>query len=421
MALLSKRNSFFSYEDAEVAAPTEPAEIESEVREQTELENEVQNEVATIEEENEVVDSLAEQATDNATLIEQAPEEVTEEVAQEAARHALLKYGRLGLGTDSLHYIKIGNEASNTPLQNLQATQEGIIDTIKQFFIRIWEWIKKMAGKIKDFFVNLGRRIKSLVTRGKGLIGGKVGVIKSEDIDPKGGAALASICKCANFSSSTIQYSHLVMAFTPVVTFNANYKNLNDSKMKFNNSTGPLAEALANALKKQYQGIKNLEIYSASSSQGKVTFYGFAEQTDNKLKHYDLPGPEASDDDGKEYIAGIIQTQKKYDELVDWVVNKLEGLQKKSADSFQKAQDEIEKVIGKMKDYVKSVNGTKDDKVADEDKKIIEQKEIASDFTKAFGNFTKGHVLLASITDTLIKNAEKLVKSSKLPADGESK
>ena len=161
MALLSKRNSFFTYEDAEVQVDSaDPAEVEANITEEVTLDNEIQNDTATIEDADAVVSDLQTQADDATTLIEQAPEEVTEEIAQEANKKFILCLGRLGAGHYDLHHISMGNESHSTPLAKLTATREGIWQTIKEFFAKIWRWIKDIVSKIYQFIKVKILRIK---------------------------------------------------------------------------------------------------------------------------------------------------------------------------------------------------------------------------------------------------------------------
>ena len=156
MALMSKRNSFFSYEDDSITSSEVLEETaDQETREESAIENEIESEAATIEEEGEVIEALAEQADDNEELIENSPEQITEEIAQESSKQYLLALGRLGMGYNDLRYVKVGLESSLSPVQNLMINQEGVIETIKNFFKRIWDWIKNIGKKIKEFFARL--------------------------------------------------------------------------------------------------------------------------------------------------------------------------------------------------------------------------------------------------------------------------
>lgn len=116
------------------------------------LSNEVEEDIATAEESTFLVENLAEQADENQELLENPNAVITEEVVQEANNNFLLTLGRLGNGTDYLKSISLGQESYRTPRTNLQVTQEGIVESIKNFFKKIWEWIKGVFAKIGKLF-----------------------------------------------------------------------------------------------------------------------------------------------------------------------------------------------------------------------------------------------------------------------------
>ena len=152
--LKSKWNSYFSFEDAAIPAKTDPISTD-EIRDIAQTEVDINNDIATLEENTEIVDKLIEQNDEITEVVESSPASVTPEVVQEHNTRFLIALGRLGAGTNDLSNIKIGTESSSLPLQQLKVTQEGIIDTIKEFFKKVWEWIKKVAKKIVDWFKNL--------------------------------------------------------------------------------------------------------------------------------------------------------------------------------------------------------------------------------------------------------------------------
>lgn len=116
------------------------------------LSNEIEEDIATAEESSLLVENLAEQADENQEVLDNPAVEVTEQMVQEANTAFLLTLGRLGSGTDYLKTISIGQESYRDPRTNLQVTQEGIVDSIKNFFKKIWEWIKGIFAKIAKLF-----------------------------------------------------------------------------------------------------------------------------------------------------------------------------------------------------------------------------------------------------------------------------
>lgn len=112
------------------------------------LSNEIEEDIATAEESALLVENLAEQADENQEVLDNPAVEVTEQMVQEANTAFLLTLGRLGSGTDYLKTISIGQESYRDPRTNLQVTQEGIVDSIKNFFKKIWEWIKGIFARI---------------------------------------------------------------------------------------------------------------------------------------------------------------------------------------------------------------------------------------------------------------------------------
>lgn len=131
--LKSKWNSYFSFEDAPIQTNVEPITAD-EIQEVTQNEIDVNNDIATLEENTEIVNELIEQNDEITEVVESSPASVTPEVVQEHNTRFLIALGRLGAGTNDLSNIKIGTESSSLPLQQLKVTQEGIIDTIKEFF-----------------------------------------------------------------------------------------------------------------------------------------------------------------------------------------------------------------------------------------------------------------------------------------------
>ena len=152
--LKSKWNSYFSFEDAPIQTNVEPITAD-EIQEVTQNEIDVNNDIATLEENTEIVNELIEQNDEITEVVESSPASVTPEVVQEHNTRFLIALGRLGAGTNDLSNIKIGTESSSLPLQQLKVTQEGIIDTIKEFFAKIWNFIKDIFTKIIDWFKNL--------------------------------------------------------------------------------------------------------------------------------------------------------------------------------------------------------------------------------------------------------------------------
>lgn len=116
------------------------------------LSNEIEEDIATAEESALLVENLTEQADENQEVLDNPAAEVTEQMVQEANTAFLLTLGRLGSGTDYLKTISIGQESYRDPRTNLQVTQEGIVDSIKNFFKKIWEWIKGIFAKIAKLF-----------------------------------------------------------------------------------------------------------------------------------------------------------------------------------------------------------------------------------------------------------------------------
>lgn len=152
--LKSKWNSYFSFEDAAIHTNVEPISTD-EIRDIAQTEVDINNDIATLEENTEIVNELIEQNDEIQEVVESSPASVTPEVVQEHNTRFLITLGRLGAGDNDISNIKIGTESSSLPLQQLKVTQEGIIDTIKEFFKKAWEWIKKIAKKIVDWFKNL--------------------------------------------------------------------------------------------------------------------------------------------------------------------------------------------------------------------------------------------------------------------------
>ena len=152
--LKSKWNSYFSFEDASIQTNVEPISAD-EIQEVTQNEIDVNNEMTALEENTQIMDELIEQNDEITEVVESSPASVTPEVVQEHNTRFLIALGRLGAGTNDLSNIKIGTESSSLPLQQLKVTQEGIIDTIKEFFAKIWNFIKDIFTKIINWFKNL--------------------------------------------------------------------------------------------------------------------------------------------------------------------------------------------------------------------------------------------------------------------------
>lgn len=121
------------------------------------ISREIEEESVALEEADETLQYLSEQHEENKELLEEKPESITEEIVTEANNNFLLALGRLGLGTQDIKNLSIGQESTRTPYHNLMVTQEGIVDSIKNFFKKIWEWIKGLFRKIGEL---LGLRKK---------------------------------------------------------------------------------------------------------------------------------------------------------------------------------------------------------------------------------------------------------------------
>ena len=156
MALLSKRNSFFSYEDdcsnCENSVDEEVIASDSNIAQQ---ENEINNDLASVEEHLDTVTELVQQKDNNQELLDNTPEAITPEVVTESNKLLIYHLGKLGYGYNKVKDIKIGTESIRMPIQNMQITQEGLGATIREFFKKIWEWIKGVFKKVVNFFKEL--------------------------------------------------------------------------------------------------------------------------------------------------------------------------------------------------------------------------------------------------------------------------
>ena len=162
MALLSKRNSFFSYEDDTPeyngSVDVSGSGVDDAITEEITLiqqEKELDNDIASVEEDFNSVDALEEQMNNNQELLDNNPEAITPEVVTESNKILIYYLGKLGYGYNQVRDIKIGTESIRMPIQNLQVAQEDIGQTIKEFFAKIWNFIKDIFTKIIDWFKNL--------------------------------------------------------------------------------------------------------------------------------------------------------------------------------------------------------------------------------------------------------------------------
>lgn len=426
MTLLSKRNSFFSYENDDIASSIPSEDVESEVREEVELENQIDNEVATIEEEGEVIESLAEQAVDNAELIENHPEEITEEIVQESNKQYLLALGRLGMGSADLHYVRLGFESSNTPLQNLRINQESVMDNIKKFFAKIWEWIKSFGRKIKDFFLNIGKSFSRL---GQKLKTNKTSKevdealknMNDESINSNinGIASFTSFLDYIKIEPKNVSINELVNTFLPQPIFNKNDSLENVVIKQLRSNTKIIAAAdkidsdngfISVNTEGKYGTLVYLKlsgfVKKPMSKLGEQYLESGAEMGSNadKVEFIKIELPEVSEDKIKKCIKEFINSESKIKALEQQLNTNIVSLQKKSADAINKCLSELDKLIS---EFEKSINAS----ATPEDIKLINVKiQIINGGKSVINEFRKSHSYLLLILSALVNNAAKFLK-----------
>lgn len=425
MALLSKRNSFFSYENDDITSSIPSEDVESEVREEVELENQIDNEVATVEEEGEVIESLAEQAVDNAELIENHPEEVTEEIVQESNKQYLLALGRLGMGSADLHYVRLGFESSNTPLQNLRINQESVMDNIKKFFAKIWEWIKSFGKKIKEFFVGIG---KSFTRLGQKLKTNKTSKEVDEalknmndesiNVNMNGIASFTSFLDYIKLKPKDVSITELVNTFLPQPIFNKNESLLNLVKKQPRSNTRIFAAASNMDSDNQFISVstegeygtliylKLTGLYNEPMSKlGQQYLDSNAEMnTKDEIEFIKTPLPEVSEDKIRECIKEFINSESKLKALEQQLNTSIVSLQKKSSDAINKCISEFEKMIS---EFEKSINAES----TPESIKVTQFKIKVLNGTKTIINeFRKSQSYLLLVFTAIVNNAAKFLK-----------
>lgn len=168
MVVLKSKNMFrISKEDEDVvgSVPVEQqvSNIEgSEVLDNTELvtaENEVNQDLEKLDAVVDTGQEIVDLKEKNEEKLQTSPQEITQAdvIATEKDMSYLIgKLHGLGMNIQPNKFVNVGLEAANAaPIQAFEIQQEGIGQTIKDFFVKIWEWIKKVFTNIKNFFKKL--------------------------------------------------------------------------------------------------------------------------------------------------------------------------------------------------------------------------------------------------------------------------
>ena len=168
MVVLKSKNMFsITREDEDVvgSVPVEQqvSNIEgSEVLDNTELvtaENEVNQDLEKLDAVVDTGQEIVELKEKNEEKLQTSPQEITQAdvIATEKDMSYLIgKLHGLGMNLQPNKFVNVGLEAANAaPIQAFEIQQEGIGQTIKDFFVKIWEWIKKVFTNIKNFFKKL--------------------------------------------------------------------------------------------------------------------------------------------------------------------------------------------------------------------------------------------------------------------------
>ena len=168
MVVLKSKNMFsITREDEDVvgSVPVEQqvSNIEgSEVLDNTELvtaENEVNQDLEKLDAVVDTGQEIVDLKEKNEEKLQTSPQEITQAdvIATEKDMSYLIgKLHGLGMNIQPNKFVNVGLEAANAaPIQAFEIQQEGIGQTIKDFFVKIWEWIKKVFTNIKNFFKKL--------------------------------------------------------------------------------------------------------------------------------------------------------------------------------------------------------------------------------------------------------------------------
>ena len=168
MVVLKSKNMFsITREDEDVvgSVPVEQqvSNIEgSEVLDNTELvtaENEVNQDLEKLDAVVDTGQEIVDLKEKNEEKLQTSPQEITQAdvIATEKDMSYLIgKLHGLGMNLQPNKFVNVGLEAANAaPIQAFEIQQEGIGQTIKDFFVKIWEWIKKVFTNIKNFFKKL--------------------------------------------------------------------------------------------------------------------------------------------------------------------------------------------------------------------------------------------------------------------------
>ena len=404
MALLSKRNSFFSYEESDVEVSSEPLP-ESEVADQVNLENEIDSEVATVEEEAEVVDSLAEQAVDNATLIEQAPEEVTEEIVTESNKHYLLALGRLGMGTDNLRYIKVGTESKLTPLENLKINQEGIWQTIKDFFVRVWNFIKNIAGKIKNFFLGVGRSIKNTASRAKALLGRGYRAAK--------GFVFRKSMPLEAFASLLAENGKTTATLDDI--FELGYRG-GVYKKKELSGAKPIPGLIERSAAKLQRKDVFLQTAKLNGQSTQLVFLTAENDEFGANEVITVDTPKVDEKKVEDIIKNIITNESTAKALLGSIDKKLETRQTQDAKAIEKRMDDLKKEIEAKENELKAVKEDKEASKEDAQKVKDAMKQVKSKM-KILGYMNQGQVYVAKVVAALVDNLQAANKEAEEGSD----
>ena len=173
MVVLKSKNMFrISKEDEDVvgSVPVEQqvSNIEgSEVLDNTELvtaENEVNQDLEKLDAVVDTGQEIVELKEKNEEKLQTSPQEITQAdvIATEKDMSYLIgKLHGLGMNIQPNKFVNVGLEAANAaPIQAFEIQQEGIGQTIKEFFAKIWNFIKDIVSKIYQFIKVKILRIK---------------------------------------------------------------------------------------------------------------------------------------------------------------------------------------------------------------------------------------------------------------------
>ena len=165
MVVLKSKNMFsITREDEDVvgSVPVEQqvSNIEgSEVLDNTELvtaENEVNQDLEKLDAVVDTGQEIVELKEKNEEKLQTSPQEITQAdvIATEKDMSYLIgKLHGLGMNLQPNKFVNVGLEAANAaPIQAFEIQQEGIGQTIKEFFQKIWDFIKGIFSKIFGWF-----------------------------------------------------------------------------------------------------------------------------------------------------------------------------------------------------------------------------------------------------------------------------